>query len=55
VILNLGFTIYVINNWAKFISKIELVLKYVYTGLYINEIIGYKIAIVIIDIPKGKE
>jgi hypothetical protein len=40
---------------VRFISEIKPVLEYIYTGLYINEIIGYKTAIVIIDIPKGKE
>jgi hypothetical protein len=55
MILNLRSTIYIINNWAKFISEIKLVLKYIYIGLYINKIVGYRTAIVIINTPKGKE
>jgi hypothetical protein len=55
VILNPGFTIYIINNQAKFISEIKLALEYIYIGLYIDKIIGYRIAIVTINTPKGKK
>ena len=51
----LGFTIYIINNWARFISEIKPVLEYIYIGLYIDKIIGYKTVMVIINTPKGKE
>ena len=39
----------------KFVSEIELSTDYVYIGLYIEKIVGFRTAVVIIDMPKGKE
>ena len=55
VIFNSGTNVYVFNNWVRFISEIKPIIDYVYTGLYIKEIVGYSTAIVMIDMPKGKE
>jgi len=54
VILNLETSLYVFNNRARFISNIKPILKRVYIGLYIEEIVGYSIAIVTINNLKGK-
>jgi len=37
------------------ISLTKPILDYIYIGLYIEEIIGFNIAIVVINIPKGKK
>jgi len=54
VILNLGTSLYIFNDRARFISNIKPILERVYIGLYIEEIIGYSIAVVIINNLKGK-
>ena len=55
VLLNLGTTLYIFNNQARFISKIEPFTDCVYMGLHTEQIIGFRIAAVIFDTPKGKE
>ena len=55
IILNLGTNIYVFNNRARFISDIKPTLDYIYIGLYIEEIVGFSIAKVIINYLKGKK
>jgi len=55
ILFNLKTTIYIFNNRVRFISKIKSILDYIYISLYIEEIIGFGIAIVIINRPKGKE
>jgi hypothetical protein len=47
--------LYIFNNQARFINNIKPILEYIYTGLYIEEIIGYRIAVVIINYPKSKK
>ena len=55
VLLNLGTTLYIFNNWVRFVSKIEPFTERVYAGLYTEQIISFKTAVVILDTPKGKE
>src|SRR5436853_1907111 len=55
VLLNLGTTLYIFNDLARFISEIKPSIDRVYIGLYTEEIISFRIAVVIIDTPKGKE
>ena len=55
ILFNLKMTIYIFNNRVRFISEVELILDYIYIGLYIKEIVGFSIAIDIINRPKGKE
>jgi len=54
IILNLETSLYVFNNRAKFISDIKPILERVCIGLHIEEIIGYSIAVVTVNNPKGK-
>ena len=55
VLFNLETTLYIFNNLARFVSEIKPSIDCVYMGLYIEEIIGFKTAVVILDMPKGKE
>ena len=55
VILDPGSNVHVFNDRARFISDIKLVLEYIYTGIYTENIIGYGIATVTIDYPDGKK
>ena len=55
VLFDLKTTLYVFNNLVNFISKIEPFTDCIFVGLYIKKIIGFKIAVVILDIPKGKK
>ena len=55
ILFNLKIITYIFNNWVRFVSEIKLILDYIYIGSYIEEIIGFSIAIVIINRPKGKE
>ena len=55
VLFNSGTTLYVFNNLVRFISKIKPSIDYIYIGLYMEEIVGFGTAVVIIDTPKGKE
>ena len=48
-------TLYIFNNLARFISEIEPSTDYIYIGSHIEEIIGFKIAAVTLNTPKGKE
>ena len=55
VIFNLGTTLHIFNDWVRFISKIKPFIECVYAGLYIEQIISFKTAVVILNTPKGKE
>jgi len=55
VFFNLGTTIYIFNDRVRFVSQIKPILDCIYIGLYIEEIVGFGIAIVIINNPKGKK
>ena len=55
VLLNLGTALYIFNDRARFISEIEPSTDCIYTGLYTKQIIGFKTAIITLNIPKGKE
>jgi len=55
ILFDLKTTIYIFNNQVKFISEIEPILDCIYIGLYIKEIIGFGIAIVIINNFKGEK
>ena len=39
----------------RFINKIKPSIDCIYIGLYTEEIIGFRTAMIIIDTPKGKE
>ena len=55
VLFNSRTTLYIFNNLTRFISKIEPTTDYIYVGIYIKKIINFKIAIVTLNTPKGKE
>jgi len=55
ILLDLGTIIYIFNNQVRFISQIEPTLDHIYVGLYIEEIVGFSIATVTINNPKGKK
>ena len=55
VLLDLGTTLYIFNNLARFVSEIKPSTDRVYIGLYTEEIIGFRTATVIINTPEGKE
>jgi len=54
VILNLGTSLHVFNDRARFISDIKPIIERVYIGSHIEEIVGYSTAVVTINNPKGK-
>jgi len=54
VIFDLGTSLHVFNDRARFISDIKPIIKRVYISSYIEEIVGYSIAAVIINNLKGK-
>ena len=55
VLFNLGTTLYIFNDWARFVSEIEPSTECVYVGLYMEQIVGFRTAIVILNTLKGKE
>ena len=55
VILDPGSNIHVFNNWTRFISNIEPASEYIYIGTYMEKIVGYSTAVVMIDYPDGKK
>jgi len=55
ILFNLGTTIYIFNDQVRFISQIEPILDCIYIGSHTKEIVGFSIAIVIINNPKGKK
>ena len=55
VILDPGSNVHVFNDRARFISDIEPVSEYIYTGTRTEKIVGYGTAAVTIDHPDGKK
>ena len=55
VLFNLGTTLYVFNDLARFVSEIKPSIDCVYIGLYIEEIVGFRTAVIILNMLKSKK